>query len=117
MLTPSLILRRLAMVLALGSIHNSVYADDAHAEQARRGHQHDEARAALQQGAILPIIEILKRVALEVPGEVIEVELERGDQDDGARWIYELKIITPDGRRREVIVDGTNGRLLEQEED
>lgn len=61
--------------------------------------------------------EILTLVAAEVPGEVIEVELERERVDDHLCWVYELKVLAPDGRLLEVEIDASSGRLLEVEED
>jgi uncharacterized membrane protein YkoI len=69
---------------------------------------HDLARRALERGEIQPIARVLEAAALEVPGEVIEVELEH----EGGRWIYELKVITPEGRVREVLVDAAGARVL-----
>lgn len=110
--------RLLVAVLAAGILPALSCADESwHGDRGGRGHHHDDARAALQRGAILPIAEILGRVAAEVPGEVIEVELEHEDHEGHAGWIYELKLITPDGRRLEVFVDAASGRLLGQEED
>lgn len=69
---------------------------------------HDRARAALERGEIQPISRVLEAAAREVPGEVIEVELER----EHGRWVYELKVITPRGRVREVLVDAGSARVL-----
>ncbi len=74
---------------------------------------HDRARAALGRGEVLPLAEILEAVTTAVPGDVVEVELER----EHGTWVYELKVITPDGRRREVLVDGATGALLKHEDD
>jgi len=74
---------------------------------------HDRARAALSRGEVRPLAEILEAVTAAVPGDVVEVELER---EHGA-WVYELKVITPDGRRREVLVDAATGTLLKHEDD
>jgi uncharacterized membrane protein YkoI len=97
--------RRLALVLLL------LAAAGAAADPDRR--DHDRARAALERGEVLPLAQILGAVAAAVPGDVVELELER---EDGA-WVYEIKVIAPDGRLLEVLVDGASGRLLEQEED
>lgn len=80
-------------------------------------HDHDRARHALQQGEVRPIAEILRRVAEEVPGEVIEVELERENWLGKKRWVYEIKLIAPDGRRVEVLVDAPTAEILAVEED
>jgi uncharacterized membrane protein YkoI len=76
-------------------------------------HDHDRARAALERGEVLPLAEILASVTAQVPGDVVEVELER---EHGA-WVYELKVIAPNGRVLEVLVDAAAGRLLAHEED
>lgn len=71
---------------------------------------HDRARAALQAGEVLPLTEILARVAHAHPGQVLEVELER---DDG-RWIYELRLLQPDGLLVRLKVDARDGTVLRQ---
>jgi len=76
-------------------------------------HDHDRARAALGRGEVRPLAQILETVTAEIPGEVVEVELER---EHGA-WVYELKVIAPDGHVLEVLVDAASGALLEHEED
>jgi uncharacterized membrane protein YkoI len=74
---------------------------------------HQEARRLVQEGRILPLTEILERVARKAPGEVLEVELEL---DDGV-YVYELKILGPDGRVRDVEIDAPSGKILEIEDD
>ena len=74
---------------------------------------HDQARAALEAGEIRPVTEILTKASAEVPGDVVEVEL---DQERG-RWIYELKIIAPDGRLLEVEMDASDASLIEIEQE
>lgn len=69
---------------------------------------HERARQALQAGEILPLGELLRRVAQDYPGDVIEVELER----DKGRWIYELEIIRADGALIELEIDASDGSLL-----
>ena len=76
-------------------------------------HDHDRARAALARGEVRPLAEILAVVHDAVPGDIVEVELER----EGGVWVYELKVISPDGRRLEVLIDAATGTLLEHEED
>lgn len=81
-------------------------------------HDHERARYALRRGEVRPIAEILASVATQVPGEVVEVEFERGEQDHGPpRWLYELKVIATDGRLLEVEIDAATGRILKVEED
>jgi uncharacterized membrane protein YkoI len=75
---------------------------------------HERARAALSEGRILPLAEILKRLSVELPGEVIEVELE---QDDDGRFEYEIKVLTTDGRVKEAEIDAADGRIISIEDD
>ncbi|WPL17532.1 Peptidase propeptide and YPEB domain protein [Thiorhodovibrio winogradskyi] len=78
---------------------------------------HQRARAARLRGEIRPIAEILHQIGAQVPGEVIGIELER-DKHAGQRvWIYEFKILTPDGRRLEVEIDAREGEILELEDE
>ncbi len=72
------------------------------------GGDHERARAALQAGEVLPLPQLLERVAREQPGQVLAVELER---DDG-RWIYELKLLDPAGRLVKLEVDARSAELL-----
>lgn len=74
---------------------------------------HDLAREALQRGEVRPVAEVLAVVGAEVPGEVIEVELER----EYGRLVYELKVIAPDGRVSEVLVDAATAEIIEWEHD
>jgi uncharacterized membrane protein YkoI len=47
-----------------------------------------------------------------VPGEVVEVELER----EHGQWVYELKIIAPDGRMLEVLMDAATAIVIQIED-
>ncbi|WP_323000821.1 PepSY domain-containing protein [Denitromonas sp.] len=69
---------------------------------------HDRARRARDAGQVLPLPVILDRVALNYPGQVLEVELE--DEDD--RWIYEIKLVQPGGRLLKLEVDAADARVL-----
>lgn len=76
------------------------------AAQDRR--DHERARAALEAGQIRPLSELLAEVERRYRGRVIEAELER---DDG-QWLYEFKILPPNGRVFSVELDATTGALL-----
>lgn len=69
---------------------------------------HDQARAAVQAGEVLPLRTLLDRLEKSHPGQVLEVELER---DDG-RWVYELKLLQAGGRLVKLKVDARSGELL-----
>ena len=75
---------------------------------------HARAREALERGEALPLAEILARVRPELGGEVVGVSFERDRGNDGG-WIYEFKVIRPDGRLVEVDVDARTARVLKRE--
>lgn len=80
------------------------------ADQPRdRGHDHDDARAALQKGEVLPLATVLDQVSRSHPGDVMAVELE---SEDG-RWVYELKLLLRDGRLGRINVDAATGEVID----
>jgi uncharacterized membrane protein YkoI len=94
----------LAIALALPSS----FADDRKEQR-----EQDAIREALQRGEVLPLVRILALAQQAVPGDVIEVELER---KHGA-LVYEIKVLTASGRVREVKLDARTGKVLEIEDD
>ena len=68
----------------------------------------DRARRAVEQGLILPFKDILAKVQQAYPGQILKAEL---DDDDGI-VVYELKILSGDGRVVEVVYDARTGELL-----
>jgi uncharacterized membrane protein YkoI len=75
---------------------------------------HVEARALLQRGEILPLSRILAIVQQQVPGDVVEVELEHGKHHG---WEYEVKVLTAQGRVREVKLNARSGEVRKVEDD
>ena len=73
-----------------------------------------EARELLKRGEILPLGRILQIVQERVPGDIIEVELDRSDKHG---WEYEVKVLTPNGRVREVDVNARTGVIRKIEND
>lgn len=69
---------------------------------------HDRARRAVEEGRILPLKEILARAQAAYPGQVIEAELE----DEGGNVVYEIKILTTDGRVMKLYYSAATGELL-----
>jgi hypothetical protein len=106
-----------APACADGHPNDPFWRGDAHRNAAGRRHDHDSARQARAHGEILPIADILRMVRAEVPGDVIEVELEREENRGTTGWTYEIEILTPDGRLLKLAVDAKHGRILDREED
>lgn len=79
----------------------------------KKANEHDAVRDALQRGEVLPLTKILAIAGQQVPGDVIEVELEEKKQ----ALVYEIKILTPTGRVREIKIDARTGAVLKIEDD
>lgn len=74
---------------------------------------HELARRALERKEILPLDQVLAAIRDRVPGEIVEIELER----ERERWIYEVEIIDETGRLRDVLVDATNAEIIGTEDE
>jgi uncharacterized membrane protein YkoI len=81
------------------------------ADEARR--EQDEARSAVESGAILPLEVILAKLRQRLPGEVVKVKLER----EGGAWIYEFRLVDSRGHLREISVDAATGALKDAGDD
>lgn len=103
--------RRLFILSALAALA-AAPAAEARRERGRGG-DHDDAREAHERGEALALAEIMPLALRAVPGEVLEVELER---DDGA-LVYEIEILARTGRVRKVILDARTGRVIGVEDD
>ena len=75
---------------------------------ASAGESHDRARRAVEEGRILPLKDILARAEAAYPGQMVETELEN---EDGA-LVYEIKMLTKDGRVMKLHYDAKTGELL-----
>ena len=107
---PFSVLPSVMLAFAVASVlHEGVLAEDKDKKQA----EHDLVRQALQRGEVQPLHTILGIAAQTVPGDVIEVELE---EDDDV-LVYEIKVLTPHGRVREVKIEANTGKVLEVEDD
>ncbi|WP_369061589.1 PepSY domain-containing protein [Caulobacter sp. 73W] len=91
----------LALLAAL-SLGSPALAGDA---------DHQRARKAVAKGEALPLDVMLQRLAKVAPGEVIDIEFER----ERGRWVYEFKVLQPDGAIREVEMDAKTAQVLEIE--
>ena len=100
----------LAFALGLALLSPSV--DGAAARSRDRNRDQDIARQALQRGEVLPIARILELVAQHQRGDVIEVQL---DERRG-RLEYEIRILTPQGRVRELVLDARTGAFVRFED-
>lgn len=69
------------------------------------------ARALVERGDILPLEEILKSNEALIDGRIIEIEIE----EKRGNYIYEVKVLRPDGRYREIKIDAKTGAVVRKE--
>lgn len=95
-------LRRLAVAglaaCALGA-GGALHADEG---------DHELARQALEQGKVLPLRTVLDKVEREYRGQAIRIEFEH----EGGRFVYEIRLLQPDGHMLKLEVDAVNGNVL-----
>lgn len=66
----------------------------------------------------LPLVRILAIAQRRAPGEVIKVDLDEDDDDEGDDPpTYDLEILTPEGRVVEIKLEARTGAILDIEED
>lgn len=75
---------------------------------ARADDDHDTAHAALSRGDVLALSQILPGLEAQLDARLIDAELE----DEHGRLVYELVMITSDGRRIDVLVDAATGEMF-----
>lgn len=80
---------------------------------AHGGDDHELARRLLQEGRIRPLAELTESIRRQIPGELLEVEFEL----ENGIYVYEFKILRPDGRIKEVEVDAATGKVVKVEDD
>lgn len=108
----------LAIALATGLSYGRYAASDHAAvlvptkDWEDQDHSHDRARRATAAGEILPIAAIYERARLAGLGRILEAELDRSH----GRWVYEIKVLSPEGRLFELKLDAATGRVLDREE-
>lgn len=93
----------LAAVMTLASVRLSNGADCKRSQ--------DCALDAFKNGEIKPLSEVLAVARAKIPGEVVKVEL---DHEDGA-WVYEIKILTPSGKRRKLEIDASTLAIIKMD--
>ena len=69
---------------------------------------HERAHRAVQAGEVMPLEQVLPRIAKEHPGQVLKIELER---EDGL-WTYEVKLLRADGQLVKLLLDARTAKVL-----
>jgi uncharacterized membrane protein YkoI len=86
---------------ALVCLSATVWGDDSHIQ----------ARQLVREGKILSLEQILARISEVLPGQILEVELER----ERGRVFYEIELLDEQSAVWELKIDAVSGAVLEQE--
>lgn len=73
----------------------------------------EQLQQLVKSKQLIPLEQLLLQHRDSLQGRIVDVELERENQ----RWVYEIKVLTERGRRREFYFDGTTGAPLSHEEE
>ena len=73
---------------------------------------HERARQAVQAGQVMPLPAVLEKLAATHPGQVLEVELERERKNGNEVWVYEIKLLQPDGQLLKLELDAKTAEVL-----
>jgi uncharacterized membrane protein YkoI len=102
------------MLAALPVAFGSDAAAHAQSSKAERKQREQAAiKEALRKGEFLPLPRILANAQARVPGEVLKVEIEQ----ESWGFKYEVKILSPNGRVREVELNAKTGAVVRIEDD
>ena len=84
--------------------------DRGHDEHGWREHEsaYEQAREAVARGEALPLHQVREHLQRVAPGKIVATHYEY----EFDRWVYEFKIIDPQGQLRKVHIDARNGELV-----
>ncbi len=102
-----------ALVIWRTDISSMALASGDGDKASRKERERTTIRTAVEQGQLVPLPRILELAQNAVTGDVVKTELEMEDE----KLVYEIKILTPNGRIREVEFDAGTGAVLSIEDD
>jgi uncharacterized membrane protein YkoI len=108
LLEKSLLLAAFGLLLTGGQVSNAHAGDNEDDDEDNR---RMAARLARESGEIMGLAELMARVERRYIGRIVKVEL---DREDG-RWVYEFRLLPPDGRMFKVELFATDGTLRRTE--
>ncbi len=94
----------LGAALVAGFAVSHAFGDD-HSRPHRSHEDHDVARDALERGEIMSLEKVVAEVRKTISGKLVGVDLERKH----GKWVYEIKMLAPDGSMIEVYADARTG--------
>lgn len=69
---------------------------------------YEQAREAVEHGEALPLHEVRQRLRETFPGKIVATHYEF----EFERWVYEFKIVDPQGQLQKVHLDAKTGELV-----
>jgi uncharacterized membrane protein YkoI len=94
---------QISTLIILSAISLFSYADD----------DYNYAKKLLDAGSILPLETILQKARKTHSGKILEIELEKEDN----QLVYEIELLTSDGKVVELLFDAKTGSLISKEEE
>lgn len=106
-----LTLLRVAAIAGALSYAGAAYANPSPAcgEPGKPPHDHEQARAALTRGEVVPLRRVLETVERQSPGDILRVELQ---PTPAGGLVYRIKILARDGRVVKQCLDARSGAIL-----
>lgn len=99
--------------MGAGRAPSSLYPKD---ERNRRAidqlMRHDQARQQVESGTIRPLGEIRGQVRRQFSGRIVGVELYENQNAGRARWIYDVRVLTPRGDVLAVEMNAHTGQVV-----
>lgn len=89
------ILRTLGIVAVIGCAGVADASPPSCGEPGKPAHDHEQARAALTRGEVIPLRRVLEAVERQSPGDILKIELA---QAPSGAFLYKLKILGRDGK-------------------
>ena len=73
-----------------------------------RDSAYEMAREAVTRGDALPLSEVRRRLHQVTPGKIVATHYEY----EFERWVYEFKIVDPEGRLQKIHLDAHTGEFI-----
>jgi uncharacterized membrane protein YkoI len=74
--------------------------------------EHDRAREDMRSGQIISLESVLANVRRQYPGQLLNAHLSQG----GGTPVYEIKMLSRDGRVTSIVCDARTGAILQARE-
>jgi uncharacterized membrane protein YkoI len=100
--------RQWPVLLLVLVLFNSVARGSEEQAWREHGSVYEQAREAVRRGEALPLHLVRAHLQRIAPGKIVATHYEF----EFERWVYEFKIVDPQGRLRKVHLDARSGELV-----